>query len=571
MNYPYVYAIPEICHQLGIKEAIIAPGSRSAPLTIAFARHPDIHCRVIPDERSAAFIAMGIAQATNTPLVLICTSGSAALNFAPAIAEAYFQQIPLLILTADRPPEWIDQLDGQTIRQTNIYGKHVKKSFSLEVDLSHQDAQWHSNRIISESINLATRFPKGPVHINVPFREPLYPESTESKPDSVKVIRKKEAALTFENEEVELIKKELLSYNRILIVCGQDFRENSELDYLDTIIKELKIPVIGDIISNIHGISNTILHSDIFLSSSKRGLQESLQPDLLLTFGKSVLSKNLKLMLRKNKPREHWHIQPGGYFADTYQSITKTVEASVDTFLKLICETKNDDSFNFQKQENYFHIWQIEERKAIRHLNSFFPQNYLGEFEVAQKVINQLTSGNLHLANSMSVRYGNFVGLTTNQNDVKVFSNRGTSGIDGCTSTAIGVALTDPNKLNVLITGDMAFFYDRNAFWHNYKTPNLRILVLNNHAGGIFRIIKGPSATQELEEYFETNQRLTAKYIAKEFGFEYLLCDKRSKLSNYVKQFLAEDNDPKILEIETSSQNNKEILEQFKAAFEELK
>lgn len=170
-----IWNIAHICHKQGIENVIISPGSRSAPLTLAFVRHKNLKCKVVADERSAAFIALGIAQQTNKPVVLICTSGSAAYNYAPAIAEAYFQQIPLLVLTADRPPEWIDQFDGQTIRQTNIYGKHVKESYTLPVDLSHQDAVWHVERTISEAINLAKTYPAAPVHINAPFREPFYP------------------------------------------------------------------------------------------------------------------------------------------------------------------------------------------------------------------------------------------------------------------------------------------------------------------------------------------------------------------------------------------------------------
>ena len=170
-----IWNIAHICYKHGIENVIISPGSRSAPLTLAFARHENLNCKVVADERSAAFVALGIAQQTGKPVVLICTSGSAAYNYAPAIAEAYFQQIPLLVLTADRPPEWIDQLDGQTIRQNNIYGKHVKESYTLPVDLSHKDAIWHVGRIVSEAINLSKTYPFAPVHINAPFREPFYP------------------------------------------------------------------------------------------------------------------------------------------------------------------------------------------------------------------------------------------------------------------------------------------------------------------------------------------------------------------------------------------------------------
>ncbi len=179
MRLQPIFDIAELCALKGVTQAILCPGSRCAPLTLAFSRHNNFKVRSISDERSAAFIATGIAQQSRSPVVLVCTSGSAAYNFAPAVAEAFFQQIPLIIFTADRPKEWIDQYDGQTIRQENIFGVHVKKSFSLPEDYEHGDAIWYIHRSINEAINLSEEFPKGPVHINIPFREPLYPAKNE--------------------------------------------------------------------------------------------------------------------------------------------------------------------------------------------------------------------------------------------------------------------------------------------------------------------------------------------------------------------------------------------------------
>ncbi|HNP19059.1 MAG TPA: 2-succinyl-5-enolpyruvyl-6-hydroxy-3-cyclohexene-1-carboxylic-acid synthase [Fulvivirga sp.] len=570
MNYPQIFNIPEICAQLGVTHAIISPGSRNAPLTIAFARNEAIACKVIPDERSAAFIALGMAQQTNKPVVLICTSGSAALNYSPAVAEAYFQQIPLLIFTADRPPEWIDQLDGQTIRQENIYGKHVKGSYNMPVDSINDDASWHGQRMISEAVNLSYEFPCGPVHVNFPFREPLYPNTEAEVKAEVKVIAQTSPIPLFDAHTKDELAIQWRSYSRKLIIYGQAAPSKRELDLLGQLTKEQKIPIVGDIISNIQSATDVILHSDVFLGSAKKGLHESLQPDLLVTFGKSMLSKNLKLMLRKYKPKAHWHIQQAGQVADTYQSLTKVIRTSPQNFLEEIAQIENDYNFDDQKQENYFHIWQIEERKVKRLLSNFFPQEPLGEFELVKEVLDNLPGNcNLHLANSMSVRYANFIGLEDNK-QINVYANRGTSGIDGCNSTTVGASLAN-DKLNVLITGDLAFLYDRNAFWHNYPIPNLRIVVLNNHAGGIFRIIKGPDALPELETYFETEQKLTASNVADEFNMDYFLCNKRSKLKNFMKQFFELDGKPKILELESDSKENKRILEDFKAAFNELK
>ncbi|UII23929.1 2-succinyl-5-enolpyruvyl-6-hydroxy-3-cyclohexene-1-carboxylic-acid synthase [Fulvivirga ligni] len=571
MNLTPIYNIAEICSQLGITQAILSPGSRCAPLTVAFARHPEITTRTISDERSAAFIALGLAQKTKQPTVLVCTSGSAAYNYAPAVAEAYFQQIPLLIITADRPPEWIDQLDGQTIRQQNIYGNHIKKGYQFPIELEHKDAQWHAYRIVSEAINLSKSFPHGPVHLNIPFREPFYPTADEEAvyEKDIKVIHNIASTPTLGDQVINDITNSWHQFNHILIVGGQGDKNIAINTSLTQIIKEKKIPVVGDIISNLHDVEDIIKRSDIFLGQDKNGLHESLQPDLLITFGKSTISKNLKLLLRNYKPTGHWHIQPEGEVADTYQSLTKIIRCSAEEFFKHIADIQAEADFHNQKQENFFYLWQIEERKTKRLLETFFPTETWGEFECIKETIERLPeNSDLHLANSMAVRYANFVSVSTPE--VEVFANRGTSGIDGSNSTAVGHCLAS-DKLQVLITGDLAFFYDRNAFWNNYDISKLRILLLNNHSGGIFRIINGPSRLPELEEYFETKQPLTAKLLCQEFGFEYLHCDKKTKFNNYLKAFFEDDGLAKILEIESDSATNTEILKQFKQTYKDLK
>ncbi|MEP2772306.1 MAG: 2-succinyl-5-enolpyruvyl-6-hydroxy-3-cyclohexene-1-carboxylic-acid synthase [Fulvivirga sp.] len=563
MNLQPIFDVAEICHQLGVKDAILSPGSRCAPLTLAFARHPKIKTKTISDERSAAFVALGMSQQTEVPTVLICTSGSAALNYAPAIAEAYFQHVPLIVITADRPPEWIDQQDGQTIRQQNIYGEHIKKSFQFPVDLNHDDAKWHGQRMVSEAFNSATSFPSSPVHINIPFREPFYPsDNDEYQFDAhVKVIKQSKGSFVPDPEAISQLLDKWSIYNKKIIVGGQQKYDNNIVDLLSKITTQQKVPVLGDIISNLHAVENIILHSDVFLGQSKNGLHESLQPELLVTFGNSTISKNLKLFLR-HRPIEHWHIQEAGQVADTYQSLTNIVNCTPEYFLQKLIACEEESNFDTQKKENFYHLWEIEERKSRRLFAEFFPHEQLKEFEVIFEVMSKLDNVDLHLANSMAVRYANYIGLNKDQK-VNVFANRGTSGIDGSTSTAMGSSLASGRE-TILITGDMAFFYDRNAFWHNYSLKNLKVLVLNNHAGGIFRMINGPASQPELEEYFETNQRLSAKHLASEFDIPYLLLDKRSKLNNLVKEFISSDG-PIILEFESESQENVDLLKAFKS------
>lgn len=542
--------IAEICARKHILHAVISPGSRSAPLSISFARHPEIRTWIFPDERSAGYIAAGMAAYFRSPVVLICTSGTAALNLAPAIAEAYYQQIPLLVLTADRPPEWIDQYDNQTIRQNGLYGKHVKASYSLPASYSHPDEEWHCHRILSESINLTMAGQPGPVHINVPLREPLYPVSGKQIAYSkdVKIIEPVTLGTDFNAED---IKKEWDQFPKKLIVAGQ---YPSPLQSLDRLSGN-GVPVVADIPSNQQESSHVFRRHDIFLSSGASWI-EGLKPDLLITFGGSILSKSLKLFLRKHKPREHWHIQKGSVAADTFQALTKTIDADPDFFFEKLS--------SFSGHPGFLKLWQSAEKRASALYHSFILKAGYSEFQAVDLAINNLPAGSLlHLANSMSVRYANYSALPPLRN-IRVFSNRGVSGIDGCASFAVGAALAS-KKLTVLITGDLAFFYDRNALWHNYPLDNTRIILLNNHAGVIFRMLDGPNRQPELEEYFETEQRLTAANTASDFGLEYINPANERELKDAFKGFYSKSNKGKLLEIETNSIESKEKFELFKS------
>jgi 2-succinyl-5-enolpyruvyl-6-hydroxy-3-cyclohexene-1-carboxylate synthase len=564
-TYQPIYDIAELCAAKGIHHAVLCPGSRCAPLALAFSRHQNIKTRTFSDERSAGFIALGMAQQNQKPTILLCTSGTAAYNFSPSVAEAYFSETPLIIFTADRPAEWIAQHDGQTIYQVEIFGKHVKKSFSLPQEYDHTDSKWAINRIINDAINLAMQEPRGPVHINAPFREPLYPPKDEATVYlQSRVIEELKPSFALSSEQKEKIKNEWRRYNKILIVAGQHDLDEQLLEKLNSITSEHKIPIVGDIISNTHDLEKSIQHADLFLGQASAGIKKSLQPDLLITYGKSVLSKNLKLFLRKDLPVAHWHIQADGMVADPFHSITTVFKTTPLAFFHYINTLTREENFESQKQSNYENLWEIEERRALRTLGDFFPQIEFAELELVNEILKNLpASCNLHLANSMSVRYANFIGLRSTQRDIKVFSNRGTSGIDGCTSTAVGHTLSN-ERPNILLTGDLAFFYDRNAFWHNYPLQNLRVVVLNNHGGIIFKMIDGPASLPESDEYFVTKQKLTAQKLCEEFDFNYLKLDNKRKLKNFLKDFFDFDGKTKILELESDSTHNKIIFNNFK-------
>ena len=544
--------LASICALKGAKNVILSPGSRCAPITLAFARHPDIHTRTIPDERSAAFIALGIAQELGQPVVLVCTSGSAAYNYAPAIAEAYFQQVPLIVITADRPPEWIDQWDGQTIRQTEIYGKHVKGFLQFPDEFGHPDKVWHANRIVNEAINIACQFPFGPVHINIPLREPFYPENTESfdYSNSPRIIEPHYSELMLTQKTKNDLVQALSGFKNILIVPGQQKSDSSIQYILDELAKSGKAVVVTDTISNLQS-EFTINQHDHFVGNEK--LNGSLKPDLVLTFGKSIISKSLKVFLR-NSEAVHWHIQPAGYIPDTFQGLTKTIHCQVLEILDLLNEALLPNS-------SFASSWQKFENKVRESFDSILGNSEFGEYQAISICMKAVPSDSkIHLANSMAVRYVNFLGKRTQE----IYCNRGTSGIDGSSSTAVGCSLSTDAYVT-LVTGDMAFFYDRNAFWHNYPIPNLRIVLLNNHAGGIFRLIDGPAKQPELQEYFETRQNLNGRNLAKEFGFEYHLATDMDSLKIGLADFYSKSPVPKILEIQSDSTKNADILKWVKS------
>ena len=564
MRYQPIYDIAEVCVRKNIRQVVLCPGSRSAPLALAFTRHPGIQAKIFSDERSAGFIALGMAQQSREPVIVVCTSGTAVYNLAPAIAEAYFSETPLVVLTADRPAEWIAQLDGQTIFQPEIFGKHVKKYFQLPQDYEEADSVWAINRIVNEALNLATQVPCGPVHINAPFREPLYPSPADGAvtyTKNVRVVDEHHSSPALSDETKEKLSREWRNFNRILLVGGQRDTDPTAIEALSRLQKKSGIAVASDIISNLHEANGVIQHADLFLGQAPQGRKEELQPDLLITFGQSLVSKNLKIFLRKYPARQHWHVQAAGPVADTFSNLTAIIRTPPDTFLDFLSSLDAPD----QRQTDYRARWQAEDERAGKILEDFLAGQTSGELQLVGDLLRQLpANANLHLANSMSVRYANFFGLGAGKTGVRVFSNRGTSGIDGCTSTAVGHALGSARQ-NFLITGDVAFFYDRNAFWHHYPVENLRILLLNNHGGLIFDILEGPSSLPEAREYFITRQMLNAKKLCEEFGFRYLRPEGQGRLEDVLAQFVREgESRVSVLELETDTAASKNIFEMLK-------
>lgn len=537
MIHSAVYNTSQFCLQYGVKHVVLSPGSRNAPLIISFARNDSIQKWVIPDERTAGFIALGISQVTNSPVALSCTSGSAVLNYSPAVAEAFYREIPLILLSADRPPELIDQRDGQTIRQYKALENHVKGSWNLPVVSTEQEASTYQDCVF-EALKLASSLPMGPVHLNIPFREPFYPTSDQK--------------LTFESpsrpsgfHQATKKSRQIKASGKVLILTGQ-MNGNAEIQEA---VDELssKIPVLAAALSN---VKRCIANYDGFLVD-----QESLRPDLLITCGLSVLSKKTKQWIRKFKPKNHLHIDPAGIAVDTYQTKPDLLEVGITDLLRSL-QLSNIDP-NYLKS---FEALSIVTEEAI---DVYYQNNKaFSESRAVYEILKKLPwDSRLHLSNSMPVRYADLFQIP---DKVIAYANRGTSGIDGCTSTMIGSALADPQHLHILITGDLAFLYDRNAFFHNHLPSNIRIVVLNNQGGGIFRLIEGPRNLPELETYFETRHQRTAMHICAENKIGYKQIHQQEDLMQELENFFSSTSNHVVLEVFTDPETNQKEFKNLK-------
>ncbi len=554
--------IPAICAAHGIRQAVICPGSRSALITIAFARHPDIETFVIPDERAACFVALGLAQSSRQLVAIICTSGTAAANLYPAIIEAFYQEVPLLVITADRPPELIGQHDGQTINQHNIYANHIRGYYQFPSSFSTKHEADHATRLVNEAILTATDNVKGPVHLNVPVREPFYPLKDEKLYFSheLKIIRRSDPQFTISPDEIHSMLGEFVASKKIMILAGQHRPDVALAEMLRLIRAKCHCVIVGELFSNLG--NEAITNHDVVLA----GETAALRPDLLISFGHSVLSKNLKNFIRRNPLKAHWHVGINPTVIDTYQSLTRKIVIKPEVFFRLMGEQL---PVLGDERKEYLNAWLSRSKAAAGFLDAFLMKNDEGEFGAVAQVMKHIPTGSsLHLANSMPVRYATYAGLEQNR-DIAVWANRGTSGIDGCTSTAVGHAINAQN-LHVLLTGDMAFFYDRNALWHKHLPANLRIVVLNNHGGGIFRLIDGPGQLPELEDYFETHQPLTAENTARDFHMAYFSARGGEDLRRPLADFFASNTGAAILEIESDAKSNEAIFRKFRQGIMQL-
>lgn len=536
---PLAQSVIEICKAKDIKHIVISPGSRNAPLTIGFTNNVSFNCYSVVDERCAAFFALGMAQQLDKPVALVCTSGSALLNYYPAVAESFYNQIPLIVISADRPHDKIDIGDGQTIRQENVYANHILYNANLTEEASEEN-----DLKIQEAIFFATS-KRGPVHINVPFEEPLY-EIVEKLAISPRLIN----LPPVENNMVSIEDFAEIWNNSIkkLVLIGGNNPKAISQECLNKLAEDPSVVVMTEVTSNVYH-PNFITNIDTIITPFGVDDFENFQPDILVTLGGMIVSKRIKAFLRKYQPNHHWHIDALRAY-DTFDCLTQHFMEEPNSFFERFLSKTIKVASSYQKQ-----IAIIRDSRAIKH-NEYINKIPFSDLKLFKIIFEKLPINiQLQISNSSPIRYAQLFSIN---NNIEVFCNRGTSGIDGSTSTAIGAAVVNC-KPTYFITGDISFFYDSNALWNNYIPKKFKIILINNGGGGIFRILPGHQENETFNTYFETSHKLTAEHLAKMYGLEYLSVNNESQIHQYWDDF-SNNEKPIILEVFTPEKENSRIL-----------
>lgn len=522
----------------GVRHIVLCPGSRDIPLLHTFSSMPEYVCHSVTDERSAGFVALGIALHEGVPVAVCCTSGSALLNLHPAVAEAFYRQVPLVVISADRPVAWIGQMDGQTLPQPGVFGTLVKKSVNLPEVVTEED-EWYCNRLINEALLATSHHGRGPVHINVPISEPFFDCPVERLPQARVITR----CTGHFNE----LGERMLRYQKRMLVIGQ-----GEPGF---------VPVPPQAPAFIHyfacvaeHISNyteqAIGNIEPLLYSLSLEMQQDLRPDLLVTYGGHIVSKRLKKFLRRFPPKEHWHISSSGEVVDLFGALTVLIETEPATFFGQVLPQEVRES------SDYACRWMACSAALAP---AVFPYSEMG---VIGEVIRHLPAPcTLHLANSSVVRYAQLFPLP---HGVSVLSNRGVNGIEGSLSAAVGYAAVSAG-LNFVFIGDLSFFYDMNAFWNACYGSNLRVLLLNNAGGEIFHALPGLKLSAETHRFVVAPHDTSARGWAETCGFEYLSAHDGEELEKVLPRFVQPNSTsrPIFLEVFTDKSADVQLLRDY--------
>lgn len=539
----HISDLSEICHKAGYAHIVISPGSRNAPLIDAFVRLFGDQCHSLVDERSAAYFALGLARECKKPVALVCTSGTAVLNYAPAVAEAFYQQIPLLIITADRPAEWIDQQDNQTIRQKKIYQNYSKSGYVLPERVSDPEHLKAAHEIMLLAIREVCSAPMGPVHLNIPLHEPLYDEL----PLISNVLPFLDLSGT-EDADLQLPAAFIEGWKNaenILIIHGQDLPGIGKANMLAGLEQDGRIVLLAENISN-QAAASLISEPELFFAHADIGSLPV--PDLIIYSGGQLVSKRTKTFLRGLSVPAVWRVGIDHFEMDTFRQKNQYLKLNISDLYKGLSGRLSNRPSNPYKQawlKAYEDIRSVN-KKRLKHLA-------FSDLSVIRDILKDAPEGTrMELGNSSTIRYAQMIPLRT---DLYYYSNRGVSGIDGCLSAAAGTA-SECQELCYSILGDLSFVYDSNALWNRNLPPNLRIFVLNNRGGGIFDLIDGPGKKTAYEEFFLAYHPVDLQKLAEAFNLKYFCARDEDELQNILPELRNKQDVAVIVEALTDREQN---------------
>ena len=550
MDDPVISELIALLQAHGVRDVVLCPGSRNAPLVHALSHYlSGATCHSITDERSAGFYALGLALATHSAVVVCCTSGTAVANLHPAVAEAYYQGVPLVVLSADRPERWIGQWAGQTLPQPGLFSSLVREAVQLPEPHTEEE-RWYCNRLINEALLAALVPLPGPVQINVPISDPsvsLLPptpaEPSNSRPIGMQPGRhiKQLCPCGVDAQAVKPLLERLATFERKMILVGQEpWRAGSSARAAFPQSLREQFLCIGESLSN---RSVTICSLDALLESLSEADRRALQPDLLITLGGHIVSNKIKQYLRNYPPRETWHLSPDPSVVDLFCSLTDQINAPVEPFLETLAQ-----GLAGHASSPYALHW----RERIDRLPSPTPR--YSSLAVVGNLLSHLPEEPcvLHLANSSSVRYAE---LFRKPRRLLTLCNRGTSGIEGSLSTALGFARQRAEERHFIVIGDLSFFYDLNALGLPEVGSNVRVLLLNNQRGSIFQSLPSLEMDPLSQRYITAEHQLRAQGWAESCGWEYLSVHEAGELEETMAYFVGPAERPRLLEAFVTSED----------------
>lgn len=558
----YCRQIVELLRAHGVQTAYCSPGSRNAPLLLAFEACEEIAKHIVVDERSAAFQAYGCALVEQNPVALVCTSGTAVLNYAPAVAEAYYSGVPLIVISADRPLEWIDQEDSQTIRQFGVLSHIVKGSYDVRaipegINKEYtEDVKWTVNRTVNEALLKATEGKKGPVHINVQLAEPLGELSEISTP--------KERSVSLLSASASLptgILKTLADTARgakIMLVAGFS-KPDHKLDKAVRMFASYpNVVVMAETLANLHDPQPMSTMIDSVLCDMTEDEKERMRPDLVISFGGALVSRMLKQYLRDYSPRYHWSLGHSNYFCDCFKSLTHKIEIEPSSFIRQLTGAMRKSKYKIES--DYASSWREQREKSALLTKNYIENAPWSDIKALDYIFSNSKIDNLFVSNGTIVRYSQLLPHSCHAE----YCNRGVSGIDGSTSAAVGGAWAY-NGNTLLISGDMSWLYDSGASALNMLPYDMRMIVVDNSGGGIFRFIKSTSKIPEeiQRRYFCVEDLPEVANIAEAYGIETMEADDMEHLMSGIDWLEADSDFPRLLVVKTPPEESSRILTDY--------